>query len=47
MHTENFAKLYLRLNSKDVINYWVMHPVALVSIKYWNNLCTQESIFWC
>jgi hypothetical protein len=22
-----------------------MHPVALVSIKYWNNLRTQQSIF--
>jgi hypothetical protein len=22
-----------------------MHPVARVSIKYWNNLCTQQSIF--
>jgi hypothetical protein len=26
-------------------NYWVMHPVARVSIKYWNNLRTQQSIF--
>jgi hypothetical protein len=29
------------------ITYWVMHPVACVSIKYWNNLRTQQSIFWC
>jgi Na+/H+-dicarboxylate symporter len=23
-----------------ILNYWVMHPVARVSIKYWNNLRT-------
>jgi hypothetical protein len=28
-----------------ILNYWVMHPVARVSIKYWNNLRTQQSIF--
>jgi hypothetical protein len=27
------------------LNYWVMHPVARVSIKYWNNLRIQQSIF--
>jgi hypothetical protein len=27
------------------LNYWVMNPVARVSIKYWNNLRTQQSIF--
>jgi hypothetical protein len=27
------------------LNYWVMHSVARVSIKYWNNLRTQHSIF--
>jgi hypothetical protein len=27
------------------LNYWVMHPVACVSIKYWNNLRMQQSIF--
>jgi hypothetical protein len=26
------------------LNYWVMHPVARVSIKYWKNLRTQQSI---
>jgi hypothetical protein len=25
------------------LNYWVMHPVARVSIKYWKNLRTQQS----
>jgi hypothetical protein len=28
-----------------LLNYWVMHPVTRVSIKYWNNLSTQQSIF--
>jgi hypothetical protein len=28
-----------------IINCWVMHPVARVLIKYWNNLRTQQSIF--
>jgi hypothetical protein len=27
------------------VNYWVMHPVTRVSIKYCNNLRTQQSIF--
>jgi hypothetical protein len=27
------------------LNYWVMHPVAHVSIKYWNNLHMQQSFF--
>jgi hypothetical protein len=27
------------------LNNWVMHPVARVSIKYSNNLRTQQSIF--
>jgi hypothetical protein len=26
------------------LNYWVMHPVARVSIKYWKNLRKQQSI---
>jgi hypothetical protein len=29
----------------EEVNYWVMHPVARVSIKYWNNLRKQQSIF--
>jgi hypothetical protein len=30
---------------KAKLNNWVMHPVARVSIKYWNNLRTQQTIF--
>jgi hypothetical protein len=33
------------IDSSKELNYWVMHPVARVSIKYWNNLRTQQSIF--
>jgi hypothetical protein len=28
------------------LNYWVMHPVARLSIQYWNNLRKQQSIFF-
>jgi hypothetical protein len=27
------------------LNYWVMHPVARVSIKYWINIRMQQSFF--
>jgi hypothetical protein len=33
------------IQDEDNLNYWVMHPVACVSIKYCNNLRTQQSIF--
>jgi hypothetical protein len=36
--------LWFKVNIR-YLSYWVMHPVARVSIKYWNNLCTQQSIF--
>jgi hypothetical protein len=37
--------LATQLNIILHLNYWVMHPVVRVSIKYWNNLRTQQSIF--
>jgi hypothetical protein len=33
--------------NRNYLNYWAMHPVARVSIKYWDNLRKQQSIFWC
>jgi hypothetical protein len=49
----NLLRRYIRFISTAInfipsfFNYWVTHPVALVSIKYWKNLRTQQSIFWC
>jgi hypothetical protein len=44
-------QLRSEINTKVHLNYWVMHPVARESIKYWNNLRTQQSIcsarFYC
>jgi hypothetical protein len=37
--------VYINSTYSNYLNYWVMHPVARVSIKYWNNLHTQQSIF--
>jgi hypothetical protein len=34
-----------KANGFKKLNNWVMHPVARVSIKYWKNLRTQQSIF--
>jgi hypothetical protein len=37
--------MFLSLTIQQKLNYWVMHPVARVSIKYWNILRMQQSIF--
>jgi hypothetical protein len=36
---------YNSWRSSSCLNYWVMHPVARVSINYWKNLRMQPSIF--
>jgi hypothetical protein len=44
--TSYYATTTSHHTSHITLNYWVMHPVARVSIKYWNNLRTQQSIFF-
>jgi hypothetical protein len=40
-HTQTYVRIYIYI----YLNYWVMHPVARVSIKYWKNLRMQQGIF--
>jgi hypothetical protein len=43
--SEDIPTPWFLCNIYSDLNNWVMHPVARVSIKYWNNLRTQHSIF--